>query len=121
MRKAKKRQHRSYVVRWAAIRAFLGIMSLAVKALSKGAGLLPRPLERAIEPAMGTVNAILPFKRLSRTEVSVYLLVVLRLGTCMHHGQALDILHISSPSKPMASELCRKHTTCTRAEQDVIE
>ena len=75
-------------------------MGLAVKARSKGAGLLPRPLERAIKPTMGTVNAILTSERLSTTEVPVYLLVVLRLGTCMHHGQALEIMHTLSPSKP---------------------
>ena len=87
-------------MRWAAIRAFLDIMGLAVKARSKGAGLLPRPLERAMEPAMGTVNDTLTSERRSAIEFPVYLPVVLRLGTCMHHGQALEILHISSPSKP---------------------
>ena len=53
-----------------------------------------------MEPAMGTVNAILTSEGFSATEVPVYLLVVLRLGTCMHHGQALEILHNFSPSKP---------------------
>ena len=59
------KQNGAHVMRWAAIRAFLGIMGLAVKGRCKGAGLLPRPLKRAMEPAMGTVDAMLSFKRVS--------------------------------------------------------
>lgn len=68
---------------------------------------------------MGTVDAILPCQAILDGDGSVYLLVVPRLETCMHHDQALEMLYNFSPSKPRGIRAVPRSTQYTH-EQDRI-